>query len=81
MQVQQGLAANFEFFNQTLVSLFVLLLQVIQQAAPLVDHFNQAKSGAVIFLVDFKVLGEHLNAFRKQRDLNIGCFCIAALSI
>jgi hypothetical protein len=56
--------------NQRLVTLGVLAVQVIEQAAALVDQHQQATTRMVVFLVGLEMPGEHFNTRSDQRDLH-----------
>ncbi len=55
------LLAKFELFNDRLVAIKVVLLEVIQQFSPTGCHHKQASAGVKILAVCFKM-------FRKMSD-------------
>src|SRR5262245_24618421 len=52
------LAADAEALDQRLVARLVLALDIVEQAAALADHLQQATAGVVVRLVGLKVLGQ-----------------------
>ena len=67
-----NLLAQLELLGDGLITAHVGGLQVIQQAAALTDHQQQATAGAVILLGSLQMLGQMVDAVRKQRDLHVG---------
>lgn len=65
------LAAQAEAFDQLVVLLNVPALQVVEHAATLRDHLEQAAPRVVVFLVRSEVLGELVDALREQRHLHL----------
>src|SRR5690554_2906527 len=59
-----------QLLDQRVVPRQVLLLEVGEQAAALVDHHQQATAGMVILVVVLEVLGQVADALRKDRDLD-----------
>ncbi len=59
-----------------MVSLDVRALQIIQQAATLRDHLEQAAPRVVVLFVDFEVLGKLVNSLAEQSHLNLWGTCI-----
>ncbi len=47
-------------------------MQIIQQPPTLPDQLQEAAAGTVIFLVALKMLGQVVDALRKQRNLHVG---------
>ena len=45
-------------------------LEVVQQFAALADHLEQSATGVMVFDVRLEVVGEPVDASRKQRNLN-----------
>ena len=43
--------------------------EIIQQFSPSRDQLKQSAAGIIIFLVYLKMLGQFVDALRKQRDL------------
>src|SRR5688500_17798532 len=64
------LAAQTELFDQGLVALVVLALEVVEQAATAVDHLQQATTDVVLLRVQLEVAGELLDAGGQQGDLH-----------
>src|SRR5262249_49863402 len=66
------LAAQTEVVDQVLVAIEILALQVVEEAAALADHLEQAAARVVIFVVGLEVLGEMRDALRQESDLDLG---------
>ena len=64
------LTAEAEIFDNLEVNGLILALEIVKQAAAGVYLTDQPITGTVILLVDLEVLGEHLNLFGKNGDLN-----------
>ena len=65
-----ALLADSEFTDHIPIALDIKLPQVIEQTTPLADDFQQAPSGAVVFLMCLEMFREVRNAFAKNRDLD-----------
>src|SRR6516162_7747428 len=66
-----SLAAQAKALDQLPVALLILLLQIVQQPAPLADHHQQAAAGMEILLVRLEMIGQVLDALGQQRHLNL----------
>ena len=58
--------------EQGLVARLVLSLDVIEQRTARRDHFQQAAAGMVVLHVALEVVGEIVDAFLQDRDLDLG---------
>jgi uncharacterized membrane protein len=76
-----GSVADAEFLDEILVASLVLLLQVIQQAPPRVDHLDQPVPGTVVFLMSLQVPGQFLDSLRQYRYLNVGRSSIVLMEL
>ena len=65
------LLAQLELFGDRLIPIAIGRMQVIEQAAALANHDQQASTRTVIFLVGLQVFGEAVDPISKERDLNI----------
>src|SRR5690606_15594338 len=63
-------ATQAELFDQALVALVVLALEIVEQAATLVDQLQQATAAVVVLLVGLEVLGQLHDARGEQGDLD-----------
>jgi hypothetical protein len=63
--------AQLQFLGDRLVASQIGMLQIVEQAAALADHDQQATARAVIFLVGLQMVGQMVDAMREQRDLHI----------
>ena len=66
------LATQTQLFNQGLVPRLVLLLQVVEQTAPLAHQQEQAPAGVMVLCVDLEMLGEATDALREESYLDLG---------
>src|ERR1700744_1856990 len=64
--------ANVVLFEQRLVTRLVLPLDVIKKRAACGDHLQKAPARMIVFHVGFEVPGEVVDAFRQDRDLDLG---------
>src|SRR5690606_8809487 len=61
-----------QLLDQAVVPLNVLLLEIGEQAAALVDHHQQAAARVVVLVVVLEVLGQVADALGEDRDLDFG---------
>src|SRR5882672_6940624 len=73
------LTANVVLFEQSLVARLVLPLDVIKQGTARCDHFQKAPARMIVLHVGFEMPGEVIDAFRKDRDLNLRRAGVAGL--
>src|SRR6202163_1131603 len=66
-------------FEQRLVTRLVFPLDVIEQRAARCDHFQKPATRMIVLHVGFEMAGEVIDAFRQDRDLNLGRAGIAGL--
>ena len=66
------LLANAEFLDYVLVTLGIVVLEVVEQAATLADHHQETAAGGVILRVCLKVVRQFTDPFAKHRDLYFG---------
>src|ERR1700761_5731586 len=71
--------ANVVLFKQRLVARFVLPLQVVEKRTARGNHFQQAAARMVILHVALEMVGEVVDAFRKDRNLHLGRAGVAGL--
>src|ERR1700694_2361871 len=72
-------ATNVMLFEQRLVTRLVLSLDVIEKRTAGCDHFQKAPARMIVLDVGFEMPGEVIDAFRQDRDLNLGRAGIAGL--
>src|SRR5690606_4981380 len=63
-------AAQPQPFDQLLVTVAILALEVVQQLAALIDQLQQATTGVMVGLVLVEVLGQLADAGGQQRHLD-----------
>ena len=66
------LAANTEPSDESAIALNVVVSGVIKQSATLADELHQPASRVVIALVRAQVLGEVIDPFGENSDLDLG---------
>src|SRR5262245_109167 len=66
----RSLSAQAELFDQRLVAAFVLALEIIKEAAALRDKCQKATTGMIVLLVVLEMLGQVLDAFGKNGNLD-----------
>src|ERR1700737_3854188 len=67
-----SLLPDAEPFDQLLVALGVLGLQIVEEPPPLADQLEQAAPRVVVLLVGLEMLGQVMDALGEQRDLHLG---------
>ncbi len=65
------LATQTQFCNQGPVTLHVLFLEVPKQSPTLTDHHQQSSTAVMILFVGLQMLGEVVDAFCEQRNLDL----------
>src|SRR6266481_368320 len=70
---------NVVLFEQRLVTRLVLPLDVIKKRAARGDHFQKPATRMIVLHVGFEMPGEVVDAFRQDRDLNLGRAGVAGL--
>src|SRR5579862_5266608 len=70
---------NVVLFKQRLVARFVRLAQVVEQRTPRRHQLQQTAPRMIVLHMRLEVLGEVIDAFRQDRDLNLGGAGIACL--
>ena len=71
-QAPPRLSAQFELLRYCVITTYIRIVQIIQQAPPLADHHQQPPTRTVIFLVGLQVFRQMIDPLRKQRDLHVG---------
>jgi hypothetical protein len=66
------LFAQPKLLNQRPISLDILVLEVVQEAAPLSHQFDQAPAGMVIFGVGLKMIGQVTDTLAQDGHLYLG---------
>src|SRR5215204_6305798 len=74
-----SLAANAELLDQRAVARLVLALDVVEERAALGDHLQEATPGMVVLGVGLEVLGQVVDAFGQDCDLDLGRPGVAGL--
>ena len=75
------LTAEAEILDDLLVNGLILALEVIKLAAACVYLADQPVTGAVILLVGFQVLGQHLDLFGENGDLDFARTGVALVAL
>jgi len=64
------LFAQFKLANQIPVLIDIGSFQIIEQLAPLADHFQQSPARMVILDMSLEVIGKPIDTCRQKSDLN-----------
>jgi hypothetical protein len=67
-----GLLSETESLDQTSVFIVVFSLEVLQESLSPTYHLEQAPARVVIFLVGFEMIGQVVDSFSQNCDLNLG---------
>src|SRR3984893_16374266 len=70
---------NVMLCEQGPVTRLVLPLDVIEQRTACGDHFQEPATRMIVLHVGFEMAGEVVDAFRQDRDLNLGRAGVAGL--
>jgi hypothetical protein len=65
------LFTNFQFLDQRTIAIYILLLEIIEEMAPLPYQFQQPSSRMVIFHMGLEMLGQIIDPFAEDGDLNL----------
>src|ERR1700730_16431845 len=66
-------------FKQRLVTRLVLPLDVVKKGTACGDHLQKTPTRMIVLHVGFEMSGEVIDAFRQDRDLNLGRAGVAGL--
>jgi hypothetical protein len=66
------LVAKPKILNDLPVSVHVRAPKILEESAAPSHHFQEPLTAVMILLVDPEMLGEVIDAFREERDLNSG---------
>src|SRR5436305_2816862 len=72
-------ATDVVLFEQRLVTRLVLLLQVVEKGAARRHELQKATAGVIVLHVGLEMVGEGIDAFRQDRNLDLGGAGIAGL--
>src|ERR1051325_7840898 len=72
----EDLFTNFELLDQRAIFVHVLLSKVVQQAAALTDHLQEATAAVVVLRVLLEVRRERVDVRCQDRDLDFGAAAI-----
>ncbi len=75
------LTTQVMIFKSFLIEINIRAFKIIKQLTSGVNLTDQTVTGAVIFLIYFKVLGQHQNFTSKNRNLNFAGTCIALVAL
>ena len=65
------LSSDSQFLDDHVILADVAALEIIEQFSPARDQLKQASSRIVIFLVNFEMLSQLVDALREQSDLHL----------
>src|SRR3546814_13239915 len=67
---QKFLFAETQLRDQFLIATLVLLLEIGEEGAALVDHHQEAAAAVVVLVVRLEVVGPRIDAVGQDRDLD-----------
>jgi hypothetical protein len=67
----ERLLTDAKSLNNGLITLRIVILQVIEQAATLADHHKKASTGSVVLFVRSEVVGKLDDPLAKHSDLDL----------
>ena len=70
LDYEQNLPAQLELLQDVLVARRIALVEVVEETAALAYHLQQTTARMLVFFVSLEVLGEQLNLFSKNPNLN-----------
>jgi hypothetical protein len=72
---------EFELLGDRLITRQIGVMEIIQQRAPLTDHFQEATAGAVVFAVLLQMLGQVINSLGQKSDLHVSGPCVLLVQL
>ena len=75
-----GLLAETQLLDQREIAVAVLVAEIVEQRAPLVDHHQQPAARMVVLLVGLEMRGQVLDPLGQHRDLDLGRPGVAVLA-
>ena len=75
------LLSDSELFDDSTVTVDILLGEVVEKVSSVTYHLKKTAAGMMVILVGLEVLGEGVDAMRKDRDLNFGRTGIALMGL
>lgn len=79
MPLSPNLPSQPQACDQCAVSLHILPSQVVEQPASLAHHHQEASAAVMIAFVLTQMLGQMVDTFGEQRDLNLGGTGVAVM--
>ena len=81
-KVKQGASvAEFQLFGDGLIAGEIRGVKIIQQAAALADHFEEAAPGAVVFDVLLQMFGQVVDPLGQKGHLHISGPCVTLMDL
>ena len=71
LQGSNRLLADAEFLNDLFIALGIGLSEVVQQAATLADHHEEASPGGMVLLMRLEMLRQFTNTLTQDGDLDL----------
>src|SRR5213078_2049505 len=69
---KDSLLADAQSLDERLIAVRIGGLKELEQPRALADHHQQAPARGEVLLVDLQMLGQVVDLFRDERDLNLG---------
>lgn len=57
------------------------MMEIIQQRAPLTDHFQEATAGAVVFAVFLQMFSQVIDSLGQKSDLHVSGPCVLLVQL
>ncbi len=67
---------ELKLLGDRLIARQVCIVEVLQQSAPLTNHFQEAAAGAVVLVVLLKMLGQMIDSLGQKSDLHVSGPCV-----
>src|SRR2546426_5049274 len=74
------LLAQAKTVNNLAVPIRVAAVEIVQQAAALIDHHDQSAPGCVVFHMGLEMRGQIIDPLAEKRDLHFGRACVLDMS-
>ena len=67
---------EFKLLGDRLITCQVGMMEIIQQSAPLTDHFQEATARAVVLAVLLQMFSQVINSLGQKSDLHVSGPCV-----
>jgi hypothetical protein len=73
--------AKLQFFCNRLIAGQIGLMEIIQQATALANHFQEAAAGTMVLDVLLQMLGQVINSLGQKGHLHVGGTCVLVVKL